>query len=56
MFGLILANAFFNKILMGFGQNAKLQNGTLSFKKVDGGFADIMTDVGSVGNTKGKLS
>ena len=58
MFGLILANgvqkAFLNKVLTNFGPNAKIQNGNLSLKKVDGGFFDIITDVGSVGNTKGK--
>ena len=58
MFGLVLANgvqkAFFNKVLTGFGPNAKLQNGTLSLKKVGGGYFDIMTGVGSVENSKGK--
>ena len=60
MFGLILANgvakAFSNKFLSGFDPYAKTQNGNLSLKKVGDGFVDVITDVGSVGNIKGKRS
>ena len=49
---MILANgvpkAFSKKVLTNFGPYAKTQNGNRSLKKVDGGFFDIMTDVGSV--------